>query len=119
MVDKRVPKYSKIKFEEMILNEINFSLRKDFSDPRLTMISVTHVELTKDYAIAKVFWDTFESKKRGDAKKAIEGITGKMRSILAEKLVLRHVPQITFIYNSQYEDEANITKLLHTNEEQE
>lgn len=104
--------HNKVVFEEKMKNEINLSFRRDISDPRLTMISVTRVELTDDYSQAKVYWDTYDSNKRGNAKKAVEGISSKLRSILAKKLDVRHTPNITFIYDSQFEDEKNIENLL-------
>jgi ribosome-binding factor A len=111
-MDKRAPKFSKQKYEEKILNEINFALRKDIADPRLTMVSMTHVELSPDYSQVKVFWDTFDALKKNEVEKALNGVKGKMRSILADKLDVRHVPSITFFYNSQFEDENKIEKLL-------
>ncbi len=105
-------KFSKIKYEERVRDEINLALRREFTDPRLVNVSVTHVELTQDYSHAKVYWDTFNSATRGDAKEAIESTAGKMRKILASKMEVRHTPEIHYIYNSQFEDESKITKLL-------
>ncbi len=104
--------HNKSMYEERIKNELNVALRRTISDPRLTMVSVTRVELTHDYSIAKVYWDTFDSSKRGDAKKAIDGVSTKLRSVLAKELKVRHTPQIKFYYDSQYEDESNIDSLL-------
>lgn len=108
----RKKSFSKEKYEELVLNEVNRLLRTDFRDPRLSRVSLTHVELNDDYSVAKVYWDTFDTHTRGDAKKAIMGIAGKMRSQLASVLEVRHVPVLTFIYNSQFEDELKITGLL-------
>jgi ribosome-binding factor A len=105
--------HNKVVFEEKMKNEINISFRRDIADPRLTMISVTKVELTADYSQAKIYWDTFDASKRGDAKKAVEGISSRLRNILAKKLDMRHTPSLTFIYDSQFEDEKNITKILN------
>lgn len=103
---------SKDLFQDKIRNEISLMLRREIADPRLTMISVTRVELNQDYSVAKVYWDTFDSSKRGDAKKAIEGLSGKMRSLLAKHLQVRHTPILEFYYDSQFEDEMKITQLL-------
>ena len=104
--------YSKEKYEEMIQNDINSFLRQGFSDPRLTMVSVTRVELNDDYSMAKVYWDTFNSASRGDSKAAVDGTVGKIRSMLAKTLKVRHVPEIKFFYDSQFEDERKIMELL-------
>jgi ribosome-binding factor A len=105
-------KFSKLKYEERVRDEINLALRREFADPRLLNVSVTHVELTQDYSHAKVYWDTFNASTRGDAKDAIESTAGRMRKLLSTKMDVKHTPEIHFIYNSQYEDESKITKLL-------
>jgi ribosome-binding factor A len=104
--------HSKVIFEDKIKNEISSLLRTSLNDPRLIMMSITRVELNQDYSMATVYWDTFDSTKRGDVKDAVEGTRGKLRSLLAKNLNVRHTPDITFIYDSQFEDEARIQKLL-------
>lgn len=99
-------------FEERIKNTINSSLRGELKDPRFLMMSATRVELNQDYSAAKVYWDTFDSSKRGDVKAALEGVAGKLRSVLAKKLNVRHTPELSFVYDSQFEDEKNIERLL-------
>ncbi len=112
-------KFSKVKYEERVRDEINLALRREFTDPRLVNVSVTHVELTQDYSHAKVFWDTFNASKRGDAKEAIEATAGRMRKLLASKMEVRHTPEIHYVYNSQFEDENKISKLLNNSTDEE
>ncbi len=104
--------HNKSIFEERIKNEINIALRKSIADPRLTLVSVTRVELSNDYSMAKVYWDTFDASKRGDAKEAFDGVGKKLRAILAKELNVRHTPALELIYDSQFEDERNIESLL-------
>lgn len=111
-------KFSKVKYEERVRDVINSALRREFADPRLINVSVTHVELTQDYSHAKVFWDTFDASKRGDAKEAIESTAARMRKLLASKMEVRHTPEIHYVYNSQFEDESKISKLLHSSDEE-
>jgi ribosome-binding factor A len=118
-MDKRGNKFSKIKYEERVRDVINTALRREFADPRLLHVSVTHVEMTQDYSHAKVYWDTFDASKRGDAKEAIESTASRMRKLLASKLEVRHTPEIHYIYNSQYEDESKISKLLKDSQDEE
>lgn len=109
-------KFSKVKYEERVRDEINLALRREFADPRLINVSITHVELTQDYSHAKVYWDTYNAATRGDTKEAIESTASRMRALLASKMEVRHTPQIHYVYNSQYEDESKITKLLEEDE---
>lgn len=108
---RKVP-YAREKFEEKLMQQINVLLKRDFADPRLQFVSVTGVELSKDYSYATIMWDTFDRSKRGDAKAAIDGISGKLRSKLSKTLDVRHTPHLTFVYNSQFDSENHITNLL-------
>ena len=108
--------HNKSSYESKIKDAINTAFRQSLGDPRLIMISVTRVELTNDYSLAKVYWDTFDASKRGDIKIAIEGSASKLRSILSRELIIRHTPKLTFFYDSQYEDEAKIAELLKNTE---
>ena len=107
----RTNTHSKDKYQELIKNELNVTLRK-LSDPRLLLCSITKVELNRDYSVAKVFWDTFNDDSTFEIGTALDGASGKVRSVLAKVLKLRHIPVITFAYDSQFSDELKITELL-------
>lgn len=97
---------------EKILNGSNAFIRTSISDSSLTFVSITRVELSDDLSNSKLYWDTFDASKRGDSKKAIESITGKLRTHLSKLLKMRHVPTITFVYDSQFDEEKKIDDLL-------
>jgi len=105
--------FKKDKLQGRLLKEINIILR-NLSDKRLQFVSVTKVELNHDNSNAVVYWDTFDASKRGDAKAAIGNMAGKIRSLLAGKIQLRHMPGLTFLYDSQYESEQVIEKILNS-----
>lgn len=104
---------SKDVYQERIKNELNLILRREVSDPRLSLASITKVELNPDFSVAKVYWDTFDAASRGDIKKAFDGVDGRFRTLLAKNVKFRHTPALTFVYDSQFEDELKITKLLN------
>lgn len=108
----RQKSFSKEKYEERIQNQINVALKRDISDPRLMMISITRVELSPDKSWAKVYWDTYNTEHKEEVKAAIEKSAGKLRSVLAKTLNVRHTPEIQFLYDSQFEDENHIMDLL-------
>lgn len=109
--------FKKDKYEERILAEVNSLLRAKVNDPRLQFVSITKVELNRDFSVAQVYWDTFETSQRGDAKKAIESARGKLRSMLAQSLNVRAVPQLEFLYDAQYESEQAIEQILASEQE--
>lgn len=107
-----IKNFNREKFKERFIHEINAALRKNFSDPRLQFVTCTNVELSPDYDHAKVYWDTFNLEKRNECANAIAKIAGKMRSHLAKIIRVKKMPTLKFIYDSQFEDEKNISLLL-------
>jgi len=111
--------FKKDKFEERLLNDLNSLLRMDLRDPRLQFVSFTKVELSPDYAYATCYWDTFKVETRGDAKKTLEDAKGKMRTMLASRMEVRHVPALNFVYDNQFEEEKKIVELIKKSQTEE
>lgn len=105
-------KFKKDQFEIRMRDEINQIIRTEISDVRLKLVSITRVEMSADYAYAKCYWDNFDDKVRGDVKKALEGISGKVRSSLSKRLDVRHTPTVTFLYDAQFNAESDISEIL-------
>ncbi len=106
----------KEQFENRILGELNMILRTRFNNPRLQLLSFTKVEVSSDLSVATVYWDCFDETTRGDAKKAVETIVGKLRSHLAQALKVRSVPLLRVKYDGQYDAEKEIDQILKAEE---
>jgi ribosome-binding factor A len=105
--------HNKERLINSILNETNTIIR-GLSDTRLQFVSITKVELNKDKSMATLYWDTFDSSKRGDIKKGLEASVAKIRTLLAGKLGMRAMPQLRLVYDGQFEAESHITKILES-----
>ncbi len=104
--------FKKEKLQDQILTEINRILRTETADQRLRFVSITKVEINKDLSAAKIFWDTFDSSKRGEVKVALLKNLGRIRSLLAGILTMRKVPMISFEYDNRFDAEKHITDIL-------
>ena len=102
----------KTQYEQQIKNEVNSFLRKGLDNRALSFVSITKVEMSSDFSIATLYWDTFDPSSKGDVKKAIESSLGKIRSHLAKTLQVRHTPTLEAKYDSQFEDANAIDEIL-------
>lgn len=105
-------KHARIQLEDSIRDFLNQSLRQELADPHLQFVSITKVKLNADASVAQVYWDTFNVKIRGDAKKAIEGAKGRMRTLMSKEFKMRKVPALEILYDAQFEEEQKIDSLL-------
>jgi len=88
-------------------------LQNDIRDPRVRLVTVTRVQLTRDLASAKLYVSVLgDERDRDRVMKALEGATGYVRRRLAERLRLRTAPEIRFVYDPSVEYGIRLEKLL-------
>ncbi len=96
---------------EQIKRELAELIRLEVKDPRVRMITLTAVEVTSDYAHAKVYYTALE----GDARAVQQGLeraSGFLRSQVAHAMKLRVTPQLHFIYDASVERGTHLSQLI-------
>lgn len=104
-----------VRVGEEIRREISSIISTEVKDPRLGMLSITEVDVTRDLSYAKVFFSILGTEE--EKEETIQGLNrakGFIRSELAKRLRLRHTPEITFHYDSSLEQGAKMDALLKT-----
>jgi len=80
-------------------------------DPRVGLVTLTGVELSRDQSHAKVFFTVLGA----DAEEALEGLqraSGFLRSELAHRLTIRKVPELHFAYDESVERGMRLSRLI-------
>ncbi|MDP1636553.1 MAG: 30S ribosome-binding factor RbfA [Candidatus Nitrotoga sp.] len=96
---------------EQIQREVAQMLRLDVKDPRVRMITLTGVEVTKDYSHAKVFYTSLDGVS-DTVQQGLEHASGYLRSQLAHSMKLRITPQLHFVYDPSIERGAHLSQLI-------
>jgi len=96
---------------EQIQRELAQLIRLEVKDPRVKMVTLTGVEVTRDHAHAKVFYTSLD----GDNPSLLEGLercAGFLRSQLSHAMKLRITPQLHFVYDASVERGAHLSQLI-------
>ena len=83
-----------VRVADQIQRELALLIQNEIMDPRIGMVTLTGVEVTRDYAYAKVFYTALGGD--GNTQLTEDGLkhaAGFLRSQLADKIRLRVVPQ--------------------------
>ncbi len=96
---------------EQIQRELAELIRLEVKDPRVRRVTLTGVEVTPDYAHAKVFYTTLEGENKA-VQKGLEHAAGFLRSQLAHAIKLRVIPQLHFVYDASVERGAKLSQLI-------
>jgi ribosome-binding factor A len=98
---------------DQIQRELADLIRLELRDPRVGLVTLTGVELSRDQSHAKVFFTLLGGAPERDA--AVEGLrhaAGFLRSSLAHRLSTRSVPELHFEYDESIERGAHLSRLI-------
>jgi ribosome-binding factor A len=109
---KKSKSHGASKLASSIQEDLNLWLRTKINNPKLTFVSFTRIEVAPDNSLIKVYWDTFQQDQVESIGVAMDGIKGKLRSMLAQKLQMRSVPHLAILHDLQYVREFEMTQLL-------
>ena len=99
---------------QQIQKEIAVILMREIKDPRLSMTTVSAVEVTRDLAYAKVFV-TFFNDNADEIKASLEVLAeaeGYIRSLLGKRLRARIMPHLRFVYDSSMTEGVRMSALV-------
>lgn len=96
---------------DQIQRELAELLRLEVRDPRVKLVTLTGVEVARDYSHAKVFYTSLQGESK-DVQKGLEHASGFLRSQLAHVLKLRITPQLHFAYDASVERGSHLSQLI-------
>lgn len=103
----RVGDEIRVKISELLL--------RDIRDHRLDGVHLTRVEMTRDLALARIFWRPTPGEATIEAAtSALEKAAGFLRSRLGKTLRLRSVPELQFALDELPEEASRIESLIAT-----
>lgn len=82
---------------DMIRYELANILKKA-NDPRFHHITITQVELSTDFAYAKIFFTLLDENELKNIQAGLKKAMGFLRYELAHSAAFRSVPKLNFIY---------------------
>lgn len=103
----------KDRVNEQIRRELAELIRTEIKDPRIGMISLTAVEITPDYAHAKVFYTTLaDADARPEIEAGLKRSSGFLRRSLGRLVRIHTTPELHFVYDASLERGSSLSKLI-------
>jgi ribosome-binding factor A len=98
---------------DRIREELSEMLIKEVADPRVSMITVTDVNVDREFAYADIFISALEGSQRSqEVLEGLQSAAGFLRHNLAERVDLRVFPRLRFHWDPTPERAEHIEQLL-------
>jgi ribosome-binding factor A len=113
MVEPRPPKHQRERRVEALREEIDLILEGELGDPRIGLAAVTELMLAPGGKAARVFVRVDGDDE--EAEQTLAGLNaakGFIRHQLAERMGLRHAPELVFVIDRSEQYSSRIDELL-------
>lgn len=98
---------------EQIRRELAELIGLELKDPRVGLITLTDVEITPDYAHAKVYFTTLaDAAARPRIEAALRRAAGFLRRELGRRIRIHTLPELHFVYDASVERGDRLSRLI-------
>jgi ribosome-binding factor A len=97
---------------DQILKDVSLIIQQEIKDTRLGFVTLQHIELTADYAHAKIYVSVIGS----DAQISLDVLNSKagyMHSLLFKRLRIHTIPRLKFVNDELQEQAFAMTALIN------
>jgi ribosome-binding factor A len=109
MSNKAFPRSRRI--AQQIQQTLSELIRRELRDPRLGMVTLTEVRVSKDLSYAKVFFSVLGAQP-AQAQEILEAAAPMLRGPLGRALGIRHSPELRFVVDELIESGARLSSLI-------
>lgn len=95
-----------------LMKEISKILLTEVKDEDLKKVTITYATVTNDLSFARVYFTTLDDHKRDKVIRDMNNASSFFRTLLAERLDLRHIPEIKFVYDESIEYGQKIENII-------
>mgnify|MGYP001178787765 FL=1 len=106
--------HREFKLADQIQKELAQLFHLEVKDPRINFITITDVELSVDYSLARIFYSTFpsDSNHLDTTQEGLKAVGGFLRSKISKNIRLHHAPELKFVYDDSLERGRFLSNLI-------
>jgi ribosome-binding factor A len=98
---------------DQVRAELAELLAREVHDPGIGFLTLTHVKVSADLQQARVFYTTLgDEKARKETSRALQRATPFLRRQVGQRLRLKRVPELSFLFDESIEKNDRITRIL-------
>lgn len=103
-----------------MIKQLSYILATEIKDNDIKFVTITDCKVSSDLSYAKVYVTVLDDKKIKSTIDALNNANKFIRRELADRIDIRHIPELTFVYDESIEYGKKIEdKILEIHEKNE
>lgn len=111
MPRKKAAPNRNVRIADQIQRDLSELIAREVKDPRIGLVTLQSVELTPDYAHAKIFFTTLTGDSL-ETQAALNHAAGHLHNLLFKRLSIHTVPALHFVFDQTVERAVEMSRLI-------
>ena len=106
---------NQIKLERInssLVEQISYIIAHDVKKPDINFVTITGAKVTSDLSLAKIYFTVLDQSKIKETLSALKDASGYIRHELRERIEIRQIPELEFVYDESIEYGNKIEKII-------
>ena len=106
---------NQIKLERInssLVEQISYIIAQDVKNPDINFVTITGAKVTSDLSLAKIYFTVLDQGKIKETLSALKDASGYIRHELRERIEIRQIPELEFVYDESIEYGNKIEKII-------
>lgn len=106
---------NQIKLERIncsLVEQISYIIAHDVKNPDINFVTITGAKVTSDLSLAKIYFTVLDQSKVKETLLALKDASGYIRHELRERIDIRQIPELEFVYDESIEYGNKIEKII-------
>ena len=97
---------------DLIQKDLAMIIQREMQDPRVGMVTISRVKISKDLAHAKIFVTVLPDEAAASSLETLNKAAGFLRGGLAKRIKIYKIPALFFIYDEDSLKATRLSKLI-------
>lgn len=100
------------RISDSLIEEISYILANEVKNQSIKFVTITDVKVSGDLSYAKVYFTVLDDTKRDETLSVLKEASGFIRHELRERVDIRQIPELTFVYDESIEEAQKIEDII-------
>lgn len=100
------------RISDALIEQISMILETEVKNKDIKFVTITDVKVSNDLSYAKVYYTVLDDNKKKETAKALKSASGFIRHSLRDRVDIRQIPELDFVYDESIEYGNKIENIL-------
>ena len=100
------------RISDALIEQISYIVSNKVKNKDINFVTITDVKVSSDLSFAKVYFTVLNDSKKDSTLKALKEASGFIRHELRDRIEIRQIPELTFVYDESINEAKKIEDII-------